>query len=429
MSIVNQMLQDLDRRQMPDNDPLNFQRKWSASPKKKRGWELLRHRVPWFTCASLSIAALFILYQQSDRAAEQLYIGDQYVDSGTAAENSVTHAMQGGKKSISDPESTESTVDLPSNVASATALHSVRSTEFHPFEMIGTRVIKANDEVVANPLFAPSHGVKRETLESAAGDLDRNDQLAESADVVKFEQVRHTRLSGVTLVASAGPLEVNSIPLDTAAALDQELNFSIKPAGNAADRSYKLARQHLDGWNTQDAVAELQRTIAFDPMHVAARELLGALLIQQGDAVTAEPLLDTGLTLSPGYSPFAQLKARLQADRGELGAAIDTLKNVKPAQKHRFEHVATLAALYQKNGDHDRASSIYLNLIDAHPNNSSLWSGLAISLDAQGEYEAALKSYKQALADETLAFELRHYAQRRVEALNKALDKSDNAQS
>ena len=77
------------------------------------------------------------------------------------------------------------------------------------------------------------------------------------------------------------------------------------------------------------------------------------------------------------------------------------------AQVDRKESTLTVISLLHTAGDSG----------EHFPDKSSLWSGLAISLDAQGEYEAALKSYQHALDDHALAPELRRYAQRRVTAL------------
>ena len=248
-----------------------------------------------------------------------------------------------------------------------------------------------------------------------------------SGQKIAATEPKTTRLSNTIIKSPESGLHTNTTPLDAFSKAiisenDVESSISIQPAGSAAARSYKQARLFLDEWKTDEAKTELERTLLFDPGHISARELLVALLLQQGDELGAESLVDVGIINSPNHSPFVQLKARILSSRGDVQAAIETMESVAPARPYLADHNTMLAALHQKIGDHTRAVSGYLALIESDPEESALWSGLAISLDALGQYKAALKSYKQALRGPMLSPELRRYAHQRVKSINSTID-------
>ena len=420
MSLVNQMLKDLDRRQVnsPGDTPPN--QEWPA-----RGDESTRRfsfaQLPWMTLAAAVGTGGFFLWQGADRTPDHFYVLDQ------PAVLMPVSAAQADSRPV-EVTRAASTPYLPVDIVVRESLRDpapvvvmVKPETDTPVADDPARTRMVTYDHAANGVFAPSHGVDY-TWQDSVPDLETAVQTAGNASVVpETAAPRTTRLSrsAVTTEASLLPASLDDIADHAAesSSIRIESSVSITPASGAAERSYRKARHYLDDWNTTAATTELERTLVFDPGHSAARELLGTLLLQQGDLVSAEPLIESGIILSPGYSPFVQLKARILSSRGEYAAAIGALESITPRDDHRLDHDSTLAALYQQSGKHEQAVGVYLRLIENFPDKSSLWSGLAISLDAQGEYEAALKSYQHALDDHALAPELRRYAQRRVTAL------------
>ena len=78
---------------------------------------------------------------------------------------------------------------------------------------------------------------------------------------------------------------------------------------------------------------------------------------------------------------------------------------------------AFLAALHQRQGEHEQAIGLYQTLLQQHPNKGIWQMGLAISLEKKGEIPQALAAYRASLADESLSARLRQFIQTRLDHL------------
>jgi predicted Zn-dependent protease len=414
MSLVNQMLQDLDRRDAQDAPSYVMHNDGSTEGREYR-WAGVIRRLLWVFCTLLACATLFVVWQQASRSPDNFYFvepagvlqGPNGSPASTALDNFETHsvALHMGAEQLA-----ERTTDL---LISATI-------DFGSPELEPTLIEPARANTHA---FAPSYGLQgpRQFADPEAAEIAV--MPATGGQTKAAAETKTTRLSKTTIKSADSGLHTNTTPLKTFSKSSigdtgAGSSISIQPAGGAAARSYKQARLYLDEWKTNEAKTELERTLLFDPGHISARELLAAMLLQQGDEFGAESLVDVGIINSPEHSPFVQLKARILSSRGDVQGAIVTMESVAPDRTHQNDHNTTLAALYQKSGDHAKAVSGYLALIESDPEEPALWSGLAISLDALGQYKAALKSYKQALRGPMLSPELRRYAHQRVKAIN-----------
>lgn len=421
MSVVNQMLRDLDSRHAQDaptyaihNDGMTQVQEYS--------WAAIIRRALWVFCAVLACATLFILWQQAGRSPDNFY----YVEA--------EEALQDPTELLASafPEIAETPLEAMQTDTAQLAVHTIEPmAEAINFDIPELEPPLGKPALASTRAFAPSYGLQWPRQFADPEPVAIAPPTETAGNKIAATKVRTTRLSNSIIKSPESELHTNTTPLEAFSKAiisknDVKSGISIKPAGGAAARSYKQARLFLDEWKTKRAVTELERTLLFDPSHIAARELLAALLLQQGDEFGAESLVDVGIINSPEHAPFLQLKARILSSRGETQLAIQILESVVPDQSYLVDHNTTLAALYQKSGDHAKAVSGYLALIDSDPEEPTLWSGLAISLDALGQYQAALKSYKQALRGPMLSLELRRYAHQRVRAINSTIG-SDNS--
>ena len=407
MSLVNQMLRDLDRRQAHDAKSVIEHSPCAAEVEEaSRPGQLTKYLTLALGTTAVAVTLLFV-WHQADRRADNFYTVDVKLPAETIAQSSDVI--------VSTPYTELDWTSEQKNLATlADHTFVAHKTDTSTLDIEPPMSAPAH---AVNDVFVPSHGPIKPLKKGAQPILKARatEDLPSTSKVSGVTRTMDQPLSHVNVSATAVHTAKRS------AQSNGVETISIIPAEGAAEQSYKKARRFLDSWKTHEAKAELARTLVFDPAHNAARELLVALFLQGGQTSEAESLVDTGLALYPNYSPFAQLKARILSTRSDMTAAVQMLKSVVPGPRHHFDHSATLAAMYQKQGDHEQAVSMYLALIETHPETPSLWSGLAISLDAQGEYQAALKSYKQALGDRQLAPELRRYALERVQALNNVI--------
>ena len=72
MSLVNQMLQDLDRRDAQDAPTYVMHNDGSTLAQKYR-WAAIIRRSLWIFCTALACATLFVMWQQASRSPDNYY--------------------------------------------------------------------------------------------------------------------------------------------------------------------------------------------------------------------------------------------------------------------------------------------------------------------------------------------------------------------
>jgi len=184
-----------------------------------------------------------------------------------------------------------------------------------------------------------------------------------------------------------------------------------------AENHFRRAAQLLERGRVADAQDALLAALDADPAHQAARQTLVALFIEQRRIEDARRHLQEGLAFNPGYSPFAVTLARVHVDRGDFAAALDVLEKSAASGRGNPDHHVLHAAVLQRLGRHDAAADAYRLALGTAPQSGAAWVGLAISLEAQGNLPEAAEAYRRGVASGTLAVEVRAYAEQRVRQL------------
>jgi len=185
-----------------------------------------------------------------------------------------------------------------------------------------------------------------------------------------------------------------------------------------AELDYGKAVSELQAGHQALGESTLRAALAHDPGHIKARELLVGLLIRGGRIDEAGGLLRQGLEFYPGHTPFAKLYARILVEQGNVAGAVKVLDGALPDVAMEPDYHAFRAALYQRLKQHSRAVAIYRQVVKARPDAGVWWMGLAISLEAQGEASDALQAFRRAAVSGGLNADLQKYVQGRMVALN-----------
>ncbi len=128
-------------------------------------------------------------------------------------------------------------------------------------------------------------------------------------------------------------------------------------------------------------------------------------------------MLREALQLSPGQSGFTMALARLQVDRGNNQAAIDTLqKGIAYAQGNADYH-AFLAALLQREQRHDEAIAQFRAALGLKPQSGVWLMGMGMSLQALNRNTEAGDAYRRAKSSGTLKPELQAFVDQRLQQL------------
>lgn len=182
------------------------------------------------------------------------------------------------------------------------------------------------------------------------------------------------------------------------------------------DQLYQQALNLAESGQVYNSIHQLAALVDKHPDYHAARESLVSLLLQQGSEEKAKEFLSVGLHLQPYYPPFVELKARMLVDKGQVMEALDLLRKAPPAFNANPEYYAFIAALYQRLGQLTAAEKLYAQLTSLHPEKGAWWLGLGITLEGQGKSAQAIEAYNRADSSADLSPELRGYVGTRLRA-------------
>ncbi|MBS4709582.1 tetratricopeptide repeat protein [Aeromonas caviae] len=349
MSVINQMLKDLDRRQQEAEGAAVY-----VAPVRQQGWWML---VLTLLC-TLALGILgwrtWIFWQQSQRASlpaaqvEAPRTAPAVAPSAPLAVVATTQAVSSAapvaKVPAASAESTAARV-APSAAEQAPA------DEANPEEALGDETIPSDEELQPD-LYA----------ELAA------EQSAEEAP------------------APAAPRKPGILKIETVELSDAEL-------ATLAERKATTAMAKGRMQEAQDGYYEV---LAHDPHNQGAREQLAGLLYGAGRLTEAAQVLEEGLRLDPAQADLRLLLARVAISGGDRQKALDWLTGYQPDIASNLDYYATWAGLAQELGQPVQASEMYVRLLRQQPDQGRWWLGLGVAEDGQGHRQRALDAYRNA---------------------------------
>lgn len=163
-----------------------------------------------------------------------------------------------------------------------------------------------------------------------------------------------------------------------------------------SDNLYRQAVVQVQQGHGGEARKLLQRALALEPLNVRVRQLLVGLLVEGGNLDEASEQLREGLRLSPDQSGFAMTLARLQLESGDAKTALRTLEQgLKSAGDDPAYH-AFYAAVQQRDERHEEAMRHYLVALRSDPSEPTWLVGIGISLQALGKNADAVEAFARA---------------------------------
>ena len=182
------------------------------------------------------------------------------------------------------------------------------------------------------------------------------------------------------------------------------------PAGGSphdrAESEYRKAIAAVNQGRVSEAVDSLRNALHQDSLHVASRQLLVRLLLEAGNKDEAIRMLRDGIAGQPAQLGWAMSLARLQVDRGELDSAWQTLDHTLPAAGNNPDYLGFAANVLQRLGRHGEAADQYRKATRIAPADGRWWLGLGWCLDAQGQAAEAREAFLHARQSGNLSPEL-----------------------
>jgi MSHA biogenesis protein MshN len=173
-----------------------------------------------------------------------------------------------------------------------------------------------------------------------------------------------------------------------------------------AENEYRKALSALNAGRSSEAMDGLRTALKQDGEHSASRQLLFKLLVENKRFDEAADLLREGLQLQPAQLSWAMSLARLQVDRGDLPGAWRSLQQSLSFAANSAEYQGFSAHVLQRLGRSKEAVEYYQSATRLAPAEGRWWLGLGLALESDGHVAEARDALLRARASGTLNAEL-----------------------
>lgn len=402
MSIINKMLQDLDRRGVSDPEAKLVQEVRSVPPPRKdREWfwrimaVLLIASVGWVAWITWQLRSpqpvatelAFKAAQNASRRPASPSAAAAVVPAPTPAESKpVPTQAPAEPKPVPTPASAEST---PAPKV-AEAIEAPPGTETPIRKQAPKPALKAAARDV-QPTAAPA-------ARAAAAKAGAGTKSAVRLDDLDVPRAR--------ILEAPVPAATRVQKLDRA-----------RSAEDRAETEFRRGATLLNQGRVAEAEDAFAAALSISAAHEAARQALVALHLEQGRIDEARRLLQEGVAVNPGNARFATVLARIYVERRDFAAALDVMNAVKAPEQVGAEFQSMRGLVLQQLGRHAEAIEAFQNALRGAPQTGAVWMGLGISLETMARKAEAAEAFRRATATGSLDAEARRYAEQRARQL------------
>lgn len=432
MSVINDMLRDLDKRQAPE----------VSDTDAKRQESLIEPATPWYKKWLIIVPVLVVL---SVLVLVGFFGGDSEPKPLSTADsqpaelvNSVEHDIRQAKE-LSETKAEVSQTQASVELAQKEALPRVSEEDSTQEKLTDSAEVIDNVQMVKVPIVEDklsdqrdSHIQERPKVSVGSHTdkkpVDQNSSQPEKEELKSSENQTQQALSKaeqapsepVKSVKKPQPVTRNiSPPRESVTPKrleieDNTMTVSLSPVAldvQMAENAMKLISQHRDA----EAYRQLYAFIGAHDVDTESRTVLASYLLQEGRiAEVGDVLLNAPINESP---KLRQIKARWYAAQGEQKLALYTLSSNLPALEQHTDYYVLLAAYYQRLGWTKEASETYALLLEYDDNVADWWAGLGLATDRNNEKDKAMYAYQQALELNGLSTELFNFVEPRLQQL------------
>ncbi len=343
MSLLNQVLRDLDARRASDLERQQVPANVKPLPPATTGSLELSRR--WLAIALLLVVTLiaFVVFQKlrSPQAAASVM-----------AENPVTTSLM-----------------VPIETPAVSATHELKLD-------MSSLSLKVPDAVVAGSKPDAETVVDRKAVERKAAERKAT-AMEEPPSTASLQKASPPKEDVGKVIISAQP-------------------------GAHDEAEYRRALSLIEHGQKAEAAAALRQILGTDPEYHAARQSLFKLLAASGQQDDAATLLADGLRQNPANTQWAMNLARLQVERGDNAGAWETLKRTLPNATNQADYRAFCGTVLQRLNQTTEAASHYQAALRINPTEGRWWVGYALSLEADNKSTESREAFSRAQATGTL---------------------------
>jgi MSHA biogenesis protein MshN len=184
-----------------------------------------------------------------------------------------------------------------------------------------------------------------------------------------------------------------------------------------AENEFRYAAAVLKLGRAAEAESHFARALDLNAHHQGARQALVAMRLERGLLDSARGLLEEGLRAEPGQPEFSVALARILIERKDLPGALSALDGASANAAGMPEYHVLRATVLQRLGRHTEAADAYRAALRQQPANPPAWVGLGISLEALEQRREAAEAFRQALAAGPVNPDVKTFVEQRLRAL------------
>lgn len=367
MSLINEMLRNLEAKSPDDLLKQNLQREIRALPAVKPG----RGRLFWSVLLGVVMLLLagFAAVQYQDKLQAMLGLVRETPPLAQVAAPVVAPVLP--VEPVVEPVAENATVHNEKTAISDSLLVA-RELAFVP---------QSHD--ILPPVIEPSAAIK--TPEPAASKA--------ASEKLSVETVR----TGV----SSGTVKIDKSPV-------------LATPRDRAELDYRKAEAATAEGRIGDSVELLKSALKTDPSHIQARQNLIRQLLEMRKPDDAMRVLNDGLEMTPAQTGWAVSLARLQLEQGDIAGADRTLIHSQPFAESNAEYAGFQGHLKSRLGEHRLAAEYYFRASRLAPREGRWWLGLGLAFEADGKLAESKEAFRRSLASGNLSPELAGVAEQRL---------------
>ncbi|MCG2576773.1 hypothetical protein LZ012_07180 [Dechloromonas sp. XY25] len=168
-------------------------------------------------------------------------------------------------------------------------------------------------------------------------------------------------------------------------------------ARDRADAEFRKAESALLAGRSGEAVDGLRAALKIDPSYVPVRQALLRQLLDTRRMDEAMAVLHEGVDLLPAQTGWAMSLARLQLEQGDLAAADRTLGRSQAYAEGNADYAGFQGHVKSRLGAHKPAIAHYQRAARLAPNEGRWWLGLGLALEADSRVPEARDALRRAL--------------------------------
>ena len=181
-----------------------------------------------------------------------------------------------------------------------------------------------------------------------------------------------------------------------------------------AEAEYSRGATALQQGRLPEARSAFEAALQIDPAYHAARQALAGVLMDARLPNDAMLVLQEGLQIAPAQFGFAMMAARLHVERGELDAAVQTLARSAEYAGNSADYAGFYAGLLQRQKKHAEAVEYFDRALRLRPNSGVWLLGMGMSLESLGRNAEAQEAFRRAKTSGNLTQELQNFVDQRL---------------